>query len=87
MSTQCQYDTGSMYGCQPACSQASTGVFVYRVPCYGEFKVNLYDRHVQSMAGRVFPSRWVFERPGWSSGRPLHPVVAAELASRQAVAS
>lgn len=58
MSQTCEYDTGSMYGCKPACELPATVEFSYTVPCYGKFITRLCRHHVLPMAGRVSPSTY-----------------------------
>lgn len=53
----CEYDTGAMYDCAPACSAPATQRLVHQVACYGYFVVDLCGRHVSSMQGRVYPDR------------------------------
>lgn len=53
---KCQYDTGSMYGCQPACSAPVTVTATYQPPCYPPITMLLCARHISPMAGRVHPA-------------------------------
>lgn len=55
----CDYDTGSMYGCRPACSaQATHTVVQARSGGYGPFTYRVCRRHVRPMEGRLYPDRY-----------------------------
>lgn len=47
----CAYDTGSMYGCEPACSRPATLSFTYD----GRYTLPLCKAHEGPMRGRAYP--------------------------------
>lgn len=52
----CQYDTGSMYGCEPACSKPATAVLTYGPTGMGaSHRVTLCASHVSPMRARTYP--------------------------------
>lgn len=58
--TTCEYDTGSLYDCRPACDRPATVTVEYRNGSYGPFRTGLCASHVGPMRGRVFPSALTF---------------------------
>jgi len=61
-SQRCSYDTGSMYGCQPACDKAATTVVTYRNGSSGPLRAAVCDRHTGPMQGRAYPGVISVER-------------------------
>lgn len=50
----CQYDTGSMYDCGPACSAGATHRLTVNGYC-GWYSLDLCERHVAASQGRAYP--------------------------------
>lgn len=59
----CEYDTGSMYGCLPACDKPSSVRLTYKSPCYPVASLELCSRHVDPMRARLYPYRIVAVEP------------------------
>lgn len=52
--TRCRYDTGSMYGCKPACTAAADVVLTY-AGYGGTYTAPLCHGHVGPMQARLYP--------------------------------
>ena len=60
--TTCSYDSGSMDGNRPLCSEPATHNVTSRNGSYGPFTDPVCGRHVRATEGRVYPGHISTER-------------------------
>ena len=58
----CEWDTGSMYGCRPACDAWPVWAVTYHNGSSGPTGADLCDRHRKPTEGRAYPGHESTER-------------------------
>lgn len=53
----CTYDSGSMDGCRPLCTDPVTTRVLHEAPCYGWLAADVCQRHTKATLGRVYPDK------------------------------